>query len=68
MDILAGLQKLSVIVTFVTERFVRYSRHVRYLRGPLLGGFTVLHFLSPDTHSLACVSGVRNVIFSENFA
>ena len=32
---------LKKIVTFGTKRFVRYSRHVRYLECPLLGGFTV---------------------------
>ena len=29
------------IATFGTKHFVRYSRHVRYLGCPLLGGFTV---------------------------
>ena len=29
------------IVTFGTQRFVRYSSYVRYLGCPLLGGFTV---------------------------
>ena len=33
---------LKKIVAFGTKRFVRYSRHVRYLGCPLLGGFTVL--------------------------
>ena len=28
-------------VTFGTKSFVRYSRHIRYLGSPLLGGFTV---------------------------
>ena len=32
---------LTKIVTFGTKHFVRYSRHVRYLGCPLLGGFTV---------------------------
>ena len=32
---------LTKIVTFGTKHFVRYSRHVRYLRCPLLGDFTV---------------------------
>ena len=32
---------LRNIVTFGTKHFVRYSRHVRYLGCPLLGGFTV---------------------------
>ena len=35
---------VTKIVTFGTKHFVRYSRHVRYLRCPLLGGFTVFHF------------------------
>ena len=35
---------VTKIVTFRTKHFVRYSRHVRYLRCPLLGGFTVFHF------------------------
>ena len=26
------------------------------------------HFLPPDPHTYACVSGVRNVSFSESFA
>ena len=29
------------IVTYGTKHFVRYSRHVRYLGCPLLGGFFV---------------------------
>ena len=33
---------LKKIVAFGTKHFARYSRHVRYLRCPLLGGFTVL--------------------------
>ena len=33
---------LTKIVTFETKHFVRYSRHVRYLGCPLLGGFTVI--------------------------
>ena len=33
---------LTKIVTFGTKHFVRYSRHVRYLGCPLLGGFIVL--------------------------
>ena len=37
--LLAG--SLTKIVTFGTKHFVRYSRHVRYLGCPLLGGFTV---------------------------
>ena len=54
---LQGLKKLSVIkrcpllggsltniITFGIKHFVRCSRHVRYLGGPLLGGFTVLLF------------------------
>ena len=32
---------LTKIVTFGTKRFVRYSKPVRYLGCPLLGGFTV---------------------------
>ena len=32
---------LTKIVAFGTKHFVRYSRHVRYLGCPLLGGFTV---------------------------
>ena len=32
---------LTKIVTFGTKHFFRYSRHVRYLGCPLLGGFTV---------------------------
>ena len=32
---------LTKIVTFGIKHFVRYSRHVRYLGCPLLGGFTV---------------------------
>ena len=32
---------LTKIVTFETKSFVHYSRHVRYLRCPLLEGFTV---------------------------
>ena len=35
---------LTKIVTFETKHFIRYSRHVRYLRCPLLGGFTVFSF------------------------
>ena len=34
---------LTKIVTFGTKRFVRYSRHVRYLGCPLLGGFKVFN-------------------------
>ena len=33
---------LTKIVLFVTNRFVHYPIHVRYLGCPLLGGFTVL--------------------------
>ena len=32
---------LAKIVTFGTKHFVCYSRHVRYLGNPSLGGFTV---------------------------
>ena len=32
---------LTKIVTFGTKHFVRYSRHVRYLGCPLLGGFNI---------------------------
>ena len=32
---------LTKNVTFGTKHFVRYSRYVRCLRCPLLGGFTV---------------------------
>ena len=32
---------LKTIATFGTKCFVHYSRHVRYLGCPLLGGFTV---------------------------
>ena len=41
---------LKKIVTFGTERFVRYSWHVRYLGCPLLGGFTV--FLIIPEHEI----------------
>ena len=34
-------RSLTKIVTFGTNHFVRYSRHVHYLRCPLMGGFTV---------------------------
>ena len=33
---------LTKIVTFETKHFVCYSRHVRYLGCPLLGGFAVI--------------------------
>ena len=33
---------LTKIVTFGAKLCVRYSRHVRYLGCPLLGGFTVI--------------------------
>ena len=36
---------LKKIVTFGTERFVRYSWHVRYLECQLFGGFTVGSYL-----------------------
>ena len=36
------------IVKFRTKRFDRYSRHVRYLGCPLLGGFTLLMFLEKE--------------------
>ena len=32
---------LAKIVAFGTKHFVRYSRHVRYLGCPLLGGFII---------------------------
>ena len=35
---------LTKIVTFGTEHFVRYSRHVRYLGCSVLGSFTVVDF------------------------
>ena len=35
---------LTKTVIFGTKHFVHYSRHVRYLGYPLLGGFTVLYF------------------------
>ena len=35
-------RSLTKIVTFGTKHFVRYSRPVRYLGCPLLGGFTIL--------------------------
>ena len=38
------------IVTFAAQRFVRYSRHVRYLACLLLGGFPV-HVSTKSTHS-----------------
>ena len=34
------------IVTFGTKRFVRYPVYVRYLRCPLLEGFTVLTIMA----------------------
>ena len=40
---------LTKIVTFRTKHFVRYSRHVRYLRCPLLRGFTVLSCCHSNT-------------------
>ena len=39
---------LTKIVTFRTKHFVRYSRHVRYMGCPLLGGFTVFNFLKAN--------------------
>ena len=36
---------LTKIVTFGTKPFVHYSRHVRYLGCPLLGGFTISSYL-----------------------
>ena len=37
---------LKEIITFGAKYFVRYSRHVRYLRCPLMGGLTVYSFVS----------------------
>ena len=39
---------LTKIVTFGTNHFVRYSRHVRYLGCPLLGAFTVFSYEDQD--------------------
>ena len=39
--LLLGGNLTKIIIRFGTKRFVRYSRHVRYLECPLLGGFTV---------------------------
>ena len=34
------------IVTYGTQRFVRYSWHVHYLGCPLLGGFTIIYLFN----------------------
>ena len=46
---------LTKIVTFETKHFVRYSRHVRYLGCPLLGGFTVVDFSFAKSHNFSPV-------------
>ena len=48
---------LTKIVTFGTKHFVRYSRHVRYLGCPLLGGFTVNVF-AENGHSITVLEKV----------
>ena len=45
---------LTKIVTFGIKHFVGCSRHVRYLGCPLLGGFTVLLFLT-----ILCIKCVK---------
>ena len=53
--LLAG--SLTKIVTFGTKHFVRYSRHVRYLGCPLLGGSTVLKlYLFSDKNIIFCIN------------
>ena len=47
---------LTKIATFGTEHFVCYSRHVHYLRCPLLGGFTVADFLCKNKAGGSCKS------------
>ena len=40
---------LKKIITYGTKRFVRCSRHVRYLECPLLGGFTIHWYICRTT-------------------
>ena len=53
------------IVTFVTKYFVRYSRHVRYLGYPLLGGFTVQVISYFTVASLKCFFVTAVLLFPQ---
>ena len=50
---------LPKTVIFVTERFALYSMHLRYLRCPLLGSFTVsgayLSYIKPKSFKLLAI-------------
>ena len=53
------------IVTFGTKYFVRYSRHVRYLGYPLLGGFTVQVISYFTVASLECFFVTAVLLFPQ---
>ena len=55
---------LIKIVKLKTKHFFYYSRHVRYLGCPLLGGFTVYTdlFTLTTTHVLMTVDDISKII------